>query len=108
GVLRARSRPAREPLAPRPTLAYLPRLIEGTGLSLSSEPSPGDPPWPEAVERAAYRAVQEALTNIAKPAPRAPVGVRLPARAARLLVEVHNERPPRRPGAMPLPGGGHG
>ncbi|MFB7662751.1 sensor histidine kinase [Kitasatospora sp. NPDC056138] len=108
GVLRAAGVPPHEPLAPQPRLADLPRLIEGSGLSVSSELSPGDRPWPEAVERAAYRTVQEALTNITKHAPGAPVEVRLAARGARLLVEVHNERPPRRPGPMPLPGGGHG
>ncbi|GAA2261831.1 MULTISPECIES: sensor histidine kinase [Kitasatospora] len=110
GVLRAAGVRQDEPLVPQPRLADLPRLIEDSGLSVSSELSPGDRPWPEAVERAAYRTVQEALTNITKHAPGAPVAVRLASRGTRLLVEVRNERPPLRRGTGPgpLPGGGHG
>ncbi|GAA2823191.1 histidine kinase [Kitasatospora paracochleata] len=110
GVLRAASVRRDEPLAPQPRLADLPRLIEGSGLAVTAELAPEDRPWPEAVERAAYRTVQEALTNITKHAPGAPVRVSLASRGARLLVEVRNGPPPHPSGPVPapLPGGGHG
>ncbi|MER7670904.1 histidine kinase [Kitasatospora sp. NPDC096128] len=95
------------PLAPQPRLADLPRLIEESGLTADTELNPGDRPWPEAVERAAYRTVQEALTNITKYAPDAVVHVKVGAKGRRLRVEVRNEAPPGRP-AETLPGGGHG
>ncbi|MFJ8040193.1 sensor histidine kinase [Kitasatospora sp. NPDC096147] len=114
GVLRAAAqspggdRPA-DPLSPQPRLADLPRLIEGSGLPVSSELASGDRPWPEAVERAAFRTVQEALTNITKHAPEAAVEVRLLTCGSRLLVEVRNGPPARVPAAAEtLPGGGHG
>ncbi|MFE7561123.1 sensor histidine kinase [Kitasatospora sp. NPDC057500] len=107
GVLRAGGPRTGTPLAPQPRLADLPRLIEESGLTADAELVPGDRPWPEAVERAAYRTVQEALTNITKYAPEAAVHVRVRARGRRLRVEVRNEAPPVRPVQI-LPGGGHG
>ncbi|GAA2134325.1 histidine kinase [Kitasatospora kazusensis] len=109
GVLRAAGLRPDAPLAPQPRLADLPGLIEGSGLRVSSELRPGDCPWPEAVERAAYRTVQEALTNITKHAPGAAVAVRLDSRGPRLLVEVRNGPSAPVAGSEPvLPGGGHG
>ncbi|GAA1409264.1 histidine kinase [Kitasatospora putterlickiae] len=107
GVLRAGGPRMDTPLAPQPRLADLPRLIEESGLRADAELVPGDRPWPEAVERAAYRTVQEALTNITKYAPEAAVHVRVRARGRRLRVEVRNDAPPVRPARI-LPGGGHG
>ncbi|WP_380277670.1 sensor histidine kinase [Kitasatospora purpeofusca] len=107
GVLRAGGPRMDTPLAPQPRLADLPRLIEESGLAADTELLPGDHPWPEAVERAAYRTVQEALTNITKYAPESAVHVRVRARGRRLRVEVRNDAPPVRP-AQTLPGGGHG
>ncbi|MFJ9838996.1 sensor histidine kinase [Kitasatospora sp. NPDC101155] len=108
GVLRGTGAPfPAAPLAPQPRLADLPRLIEESGLTADAELNPGDRPWPEAVERAAYRTVQEALTNITKYAPEAVVHVKVRAKGRRLRVEVRNEAPPVRP-AETLPGGGHG
>ncbi|MFE4396284.1 two-component sensor histidine kinase [Kitasatospora xanthocidica] len=107
GVLRGTGGLPDAPLAPQPRLADLPRLIEQSGLAADTELVPGDRPWPEAVERAAYRTVQEALTNITKYAPEAAVHVRVRAKGRRLRVEVRNEAPPVRP-AETLPGGGHG
>ncbi|MFJ8473823.1 sensor histidine kinase [Kitasatospora sp. NPDC094011] len=108
GVLRGTGGPRPDaPLAPQPRLADLPRLIEESGLTADTELNPGDRPWPEAVERAAYRTVQEALTNITKYAPEAVVHVKVRAKGRRLRVEVRNEAPPVRPAEI-LPGGGHG
>ncbi|MFE7525062.1 sensor histidine kinase [Kitasatospora sp. NPDC057542] len=107
GVLRGTGGLPDAPLAPQPRLADLPRLIEESGLAADTELVPGDRPWPEAVERAAYRTVQEALTNITKYAPDATVHVRVRAKGRRLRVEVRNEAPPVHPAEI-LPGGGHG
>ncbi|MGW7448588.1 sensor histidine kinase [Kitasatospora sp. NPDC054795] len=107
GVLRGTGGLPDAPLAPQPRLADLPRLIEESGLTADSELVPGDRPWPEAVERAAYRTVQEALTNITKYAPEAAVHVRVRAKGRRLRVEVRNDAPPLHP-TETLPGGGHG
>ncbi|NSC22973.1 two-component sensor histidine kinase [Streptomyces albus subsp. chlorinus] len=78
------------------------------------------PRWPDAVERAAYRTVQEALTNVRKHAPGAKVHVTVrvcrggPA-GTRLAVAVRNGPPTAVPepgfpadGGHRLPDGGHG
>ncbi|MEU2083119.1 histidine kinase [Streptomyces albus] len=109
-------------LAPQPRLCDLPALTEGSGLPVTldlpalPEDAEGGAAWPEAVERAAYRTVQEALTNVGKHAPGARVHVTVRA-AEQLTVTVRNGPPPERDtvsGALPsgdeppLPGGGHG
>ncbi|AUG78599.1 histidine kinase [Kitasatospora sp. MMS16-BH015] len=106
GVLRAAGVRPGVPLNPQPRLADLPELVAGCGLPVRTEFDPGPGPWPEAVERAAYRTVQEALTNAGKHAPGAELTVRVGSAGPRLLVEVRNGPPARRPD--PLPGGGHG
>ncbi|QMU80218.1 two-component sensor histidine kinase [Streptacidiphilus sp. PB12-B1b] len=110
GVLRAAGGGGRE-LSPQPTLADLPRLVAAGGVDarLDSAPDVTAPArWPEPVERAAYRTVQEALTNVRKHAPGSEVVVRLRAQGGALVVQVRNGPP--EPGAEPLllPGGGHG
>ncbi|TDT95914.1 signal transduction histidine kinase [Streptomyces sp. 846.5] len=120
GVLRAAGGDGRE-LSPQPTLADLPRLVAASGLDavldaagldgavLDAVPQQQPPVvWPEPVERAAYRTVQESLTNIRKYAPGASVTVRVRADGGRLQVEIRNG--PAAPGAEPLvlPSGGHG
>ncbi len=59
---------------------------------------------PPMVARAAYRVVQEALTNVAKHAPGAAVTVRVASTGARTDVSVVNAPPP----AGPLPGAASG
>ncbi|MEV6447665.1 histidine kinase [Amycolatopsis sp. NPDC051716] len=59
---------------------------------------------PPMVARAAYRVVQEALTNVAKHAPGAAVTVRVTGSGARTDVSVVNAPPP----AGPLPGAASG
>ncbi|MEY9840118.1 sensor histidine kinase [Streptacidiphilus sp. EB103A] len=115
GVLRAAGGDGRE-LSPQPTLADLPRLVAASGLDAVLDAAVLDAVsqqqhlavWPEPVERAAYRTVQESLTNIRKYAPGASVTVRVRADGGRLQVEVRNG--PAAPGAEPLvlPSGGHG
>ncbi len=108
GVLRAAGGEGRQ-LSPQPTLADLPRLVAGSGLDAVLDAEFGTRRhWPEPVERAAYRTVQEALTNIRKYAPGSSVAVRLRSGDGELHVEVRNG--PAAPGAEPLllPSGGHG
>jgi len=61
---------------------------------------------PAPVSRAAYRTVQEALTNVRKHAVGAEAAVRVVARPDTLFVEVRNDPPENKPAG--LPSGGHG
>ncbi|MFK0292961.1 sensor histidine kinase [Streptomyces sp. NPDC090442] len=140
GVLRAAGGDARETaeLAPQPDLDELPRLIEMSALDVTyeglcaadgapEEAAPvgadaGRPRGARTVERAAFRTVQEALTNVRKHAPGARVRVRVDAveltapddvgAAARaregLRVEIRNGPADAAAPVPALPGGGHG
>ncbi|GAA3399304.1 sensor histidine kinase [Streptomyces roseoviridis] len=109
GVLRASGGATCEP-APQPRLADIPELAQATGLKITLDLPDGPPAEdvPEAVERAVYRTVQEALTNVHKHAPGAAAHVRLriDARTIRVLVSNTAPEPAARP--LDLPGGGHG
>jgi signal transduction histidine kinase len=91
GVLRGR----RDELVPQPRLADLSQLVEdsetGAGLSLTGVAARE---WPEPVERAVYRTVQEALTNIRKHAYGAAARVEVSATRRQLVVRVTNGPPP--------------
>nr|WP_246324792.1 histidine kinase [Petropleomorpha daqingensis] len=78
---------------PTPGLAELPRLLErmrAGGLRLTGWIDPG-PDVPEDVGAAAYRIVQESLTNVLRHAGGAAAEVRLSRRAGRLEVEVRDD-----------------
>lgn len=96
------------PLAPQPTLADLDELVENarrSGLDVTLERR-GEPREVEpTAERAAYRVVQEALTNAGKHAPGGPVTVTVEV-ADRLSVTVLNGRATKP--ATALPSGGLG
>ncbi|GFE14914.1 two-component sensor histidine kinase [Streptomyces glebosus] len=80
GVLRADGGEAAEAhrLAPQPDLTELPRLIEMSALDVTYEGGvAAGASGTKTVERAAFRTVQEALTNIRKHAPGARVRVRV-------------------------------
>ncbi|GAB3595940.1 hypothetical protein GCM10027446_22010 [Angustibacter peucedani] len=103
-----------EPSVPRPQprLVDLPRLVDetrsaGTAVDLLDRVAPGDEP-PSVVGRAAYRVVQEALTNARRHAPGEAVRVQVDGRPGeQLVVEVTNPLPPD--GASPpSPGSGSG
>ncbi|MQY12270.1 hypothetical protein SRB5_24030 [Streptomyces sp. RB5] len=88
-------------------LARLPALVErahGAGVPAAVTVD-GDPrPLPEAVDRAAYRIVQEALTNIARHAgPGAAAAIRIGHRPDALCVEVRDDGTAT---AEPVPGVG--
>jgi signal transduction histidine kinase len=109
GVLRSSGEPAQE-LAPQPGIGDIRRLVRDSGqdASLRVDGVAGRS-WPDAVQRAAYRTVQEALTNVGKHAPGAPVTVSLSPAGPALRVTVRNEPPPQEgsPSAV-SGGGGHG
>jgi signal transduction histidine kinase len=70
------------PRAPAPQLADLPALVEGVragGLAVELDVAPCEPPaeLPPAVQLAAYRIVQEALTNVVRHAAASAVTVRV-------------------------------
>jgi signal transduction histidine kinase len=82
------------PLAPAPGLGAVPELVRRTregGLDVELDVV-GDRPWrvPDAVSLAAYRIVQESLTNARRHAAGAPVSVRLSFEPGRLTVTVEN------------------
>ncbi|WP_406479077.1 sensor histidine kinase [Streptomyces platensis] len=139
GVLRADGGEAAEAhrLAPQPDLTELPRLIEMSALDVTYEGGvAAGASGTKTVERAAFRTVQEALTNIRKHAPGARVRVRVDpvdaacgegsgraagsvraggsgraeeSRAAHgLRVEIRNGPPDAAATVPTLPGGGHG
>jgi len=96
------------PEAPQPSLRDLPGLIEDARtLGASVELTDDSGEVPERVGRAAYRIVQEALTNARKHAPGAPVSVRLERPDGRGLVVT--VRQPEHPTAVTAaPGAGMG
>lgn len=108
GVLRSSAEQTPE-LAPQPRISDLPRLVGNSGQDAVLDIGrTADRSWPDAVERAAYRTVQEALTNAGKHAPGAPVRVTLTPAGEALRVTVRNE-PPQGGSPSPLSvGGGHG
>jgi signal transduction histidine kinase len=101
GVLRAGDVDHEAPLGPQPGLEDLPRLVEqareaGMTVDLDLPDVPAAPP----VSRAAYRIVQEALTNAGRHAPGSVVGVTVARTAGELAVRVVNG-PPRAPAGAP-------
>jgi signal transduction histidine kinase len=82
------------PRSPAPGLDRLPELIELTraaGLSVDVEVAGTPPPLPAAVHLAAYRIIQESLTNVARHAGRARVMVRVTYDDADVRVEIDDD-----------------
>jgi len=104
GVLRASgSRPAE--LTPQPSLADLQRLVDTSGIDAELHTDLPDD-LPPAVQRAVYRTVQEALTNVRKHAPGATATIRVHQEDGTVRATVTNTTPTRP--ALPLPGAHHG
>jgi signal transduction histidine kinase len=84
------------PRSPIPGLARLGELVELTraaGLTVTTE-FVGDPvSLPAGVDLAAYRIVQESLTNVARHAPGARTTVRVTYESSSVVVEVFNDCP---------------
>jgi signal transduction histidine kinase len=82
------------PRSPAPGLDRLPELIELTraaGLSVEVEVAGKPPPLPAAVHLAAYRIIQESLTNVARHAGRARVTVRVTYDDTNMHVEIDDD-----------------
>jgi signal transduction histidine kinase len=82
------------PRSPAPGLDRLPELIELTraaGMSVDVEVAGKAPPLPAAVHLAAYRIIQESLTNVARHAGRARVTVRMTYDDAGVRVEIDDD-----------------
>ncbi|MGH2603815.1 MAG: sensor histidine kinase [Dehalococcoidia bacterium] len=97
------------PLGPAPNLANLDALVEEsrTAGSVVTVHSRGTPQKVSgAVERTAYRVVQEALTNTRKHAPGAPVRIDLTWYPSSLDISVRTDPPSGN--APEFPEGGHG
>ena len=82
------------PRSPAPGLGRLPELIELTraaGLTVEVEITGTAPPLPAAVQLAAYRIIQESLTNVARHAGRARVTVRLTYDDTNVYVQIDDD-----------------
>lgn len=113
GVLREES--ATPLTAPQPDLDRIAELVanaRGTGTDVTAEVVGATEELPPAVGLAAYRIVQEALSNALKHAPGAAVHVSVTEGSKALVVTVRNGRPPLAAvpasSATPVTGGGHG
>jgi signal transduction histidine kinase len=84
-----------EPLEPQPGLAQIPGLVES--VRAAGQPVrvgvPDGLELPVAIGLAAYRVVQEALTNALRYAPGARTSVRVEVDGGELVVDVSNEAP---------------
>jgi signal transduction histidine kinase len=108
GVLREAGEDA--PRAPAPGLARLGELVENAaaaGLGVSIETSGTPVPLPAEADLAAYRIIQEALTNSARHADGSRAVVRLAYGAGQLEIKVTDDGTAR-PAARPAPAGGTG
>ena len=109
GVLRGSDVDEEPPLGPQLGLEDLPRLVEQAreaGMDVDLRGTAGGEAVEAGIGRAAYRIVQEALTNSGRHAPGAPVRVDVERHPDELLVRVVNGA-----GAAPtapVPGGGYG
>lgn len=84
------------PRSPVPGLGHLDELVELTraaGLTVTSEVVGSPRTLPAGVDQAAYRIVQESLTNVARHAPGAQATVRIAYEADAVLVDVLNDGP---------------
>ena len=95
GLLRG-PEPAGE-LSPQPGLAAVDELVASAreaGAEVEVERG-ALPSLPAGVDLAAYRIIQEAVTNASKHAPGCPTKVRIDAEGGRLAIEVRTTAPPR-------------
>ncbi|MDT3398916.1 histidine kinase [Streptomyces sp. B1866] len=92
-------------LTPQPTIAELRQLVDYSGIETELDLDlPDDLPPP--LQRAVYRTVQEALTNVRKHAPGATAAVRVQHAGGAVLTTVTNTAPTRP--TLALPSARHG
>ncbi|WP_367132181.1 MULTISPECIES: histidine kinase [Streptomyces] len=112
GILRA-SGGTLDARAPQPRLADIPQLVNDSRLDVELRlevplAGPAAAAWSDTVQRAAFRTVQEALSNARKHAPGAPVTIHLYESDRHLHLMARNA-PPAPPVPPPaLPTGGYG
>ena len=95
-----------EPRAPSPGLARLEDLVgalRSAGRPVEVDRTGAEGPLPAAVDQAAFRIIQEALTNVVRHADRAAATVRVTREPGRLVVEVGDHGP-----ATAVPAAGNG
>ncbi|MFI5608072.1 sensor histidine kinase [Amycolatopsis sp. NPDC051903] len=91
---------------PRPGIGELDHLIRTADVPVHLTVERLPDTLPSQVSAAAYRTVQEALTNVHKHAPGATATIRIQGGSGALSIEVRNERAAR--ASEHLPSGGHG
>lgn len=108
GVLRAAGAGSAQ-RTPQPRLSDLPRLLAESAVDVEADIGYEEcTSCPEGVERAAFRIVQEALTNVRKHAPGAKARIRVRCASHELRVEVRNTAAVAGTAPLDLPSGGHG
>ncbi|MFH8596449.1 sensor histidine kinase [Streptomyces rimosus] len=110
GVLKSTGAADGPALGPQPTLADLDQLLDqsrAAGIPVRRHDAGTPKRLPTLLEHAAYRVVQEALTNVHKHAGTAPTDVALHYHDADLEITVSNTAAPHRP-VEALPGSGMG
>jgi signal transduction histidine kinase len=101
-------------LTPQPGVARIPALLArvceiGMPIELTVDAPAGTPPvLPPGIDLAAYRVVQEALTNVMKHAGPVRTTVRIQYRPRDLLITVSDDGPPPDSAAAAAPGAGEG
>jgi signal transduction histidine kinase len=108
-LLRLDDEPVAESLEPTASLRRLPTLVAGAreaGQPVDLSAGPAGEDLPAGLDAAAYRIVQEALTNALKHAPGAPTCVEISRSGEELSVEVRNGPAVRAP--MSADGAGYG
>ncbi len=96
-------------LVPQPDVGQVRSLVERVRAALPVELTiTGARALPPGVDLAAYRVVQEALTNVIKHANQARTVVRIEYRPHELLIDVADDGPPTPGPARLQPAGGHG
>ncbi|HEX6341524.1 sensor histidine kinase [Umezawaea sp.] len=93
--------------SPQPGVEELPQLVAGCGMPVNLTVI-GSAEVPASISGAAYRTVQEALTNVRKHANGSLVTVRVDLGDDEVRVEVRNSPPPVPQASPALPSGGHG
>lgn len=102
GVLRSGA----EDDGPQPGIGELDQLVQGSEVPVRLTVDSVPAQLPAKVSAAAYRTVQECLTNVRKHAPGAAATILILGDGDALNIEVRNESPSRP--VTPLPSGGHG
>ncbi len=95
------------PTGPQPGLALLPDLLDSarqSGVTVDLTISGQTGPLPALIDLAAYRVIQEGVTNVLRHGAEGPVSLTVARRPGGITIELDNQR---RPGPSPDADGGH-